>query len=54
MTVETFDKVLDGLAVGGKPKPGTQAPGRHTVEPLGVPTTLREMVGANHDYRGEW
>ena len=37
-----------------EPKPGTQAPGRHTVEPLGGPTTLQEMVGANHDYRGEW
>ena len=54
LTVETFDKVLDGLAVGGRPKPGTQAPGRHTVEPLGGPTTLREMVTENHDYRGEW
>ena len=54
LTAETFDKILDGLAVGGKLKPGTQAPGRHTVEPLGGPTTLREMVDANHDYRGEW
>ena len=54
LTVETFDKVLDGLAVGGKPKPGTQEPGRHTVEPSGGPTTLKEMVDANHDYRGQW
>ena len=37
-----------------EPKPGTQEPGRHTVEPLGGPTTLKEMVDANHDYRGAW
>jgi NADH-quinone oxidoreductase subunit E len=24
------------------------------VEPLGGPTTLKEMVDANHDYRREW
>ena len=54
LTVETFDKVLDGLAVGSRPKTGTQEPGRHTVEPSGGPTTLREMVDANHDYRGQW
>ena len=54
LTAETFDKVLDGLAVGGRPKPGTQEAGRHTIEPSGGPTTLREMVGANHDYRGAW
>ena len=54
LTVETFDKVLDGLAVGAQPKTGTQEPGRHTVEPSGGPTTLKEMVSANHDYRGEW
>ena len=54
LTPETFDKVLDGLAVGGRPKPGTQEAGRHTVEPSGGPTTLKEMVGANQDYRGAW
>ena len=36
------------------PKTGTQEPGRHTSEPLGGPTTLKEMVSANHDYRGDW
>ena len=40
--------------MGRAPKTGTQEPGRHTVEPLGGPTTLREMVTANHDYRGDW
>ncbi|HLQ19009.1 MAG TPA: NAD(P)H-dependent oxidoreductase subunit E, partial [Tabrizicola sp.] len=46
--------ILDALAAGGTPKPGTQEPGRHTVEPLGGPTTLKEMVSGNHDYRGDW
>ena len=54
LTAERFDRVLDGLAVGAVPKTGTQAPGRHTVEPFGGPTTLKEMVSENHDYRGEW
>ena len=46
--------MLDALAKGDTPKAGTQEPGRHTVEPSGGPTTLRQMVDANHDYRGEW
>ncbi|WP_343520596.1 NAD(P)H-dependent oxidoreductase subunit E [Sphingomonas sp.] len=46
--------ILDALAQGQQPKTGTQEPGRHTVEPLGGPTTLKAMVDANHDYRGEW
>jgi NADH-quinone oxidoreductase subunit E len=54
LTPERLDHVLDELAAGRQPKPGTQEPGRHTVEPLGGPTTLKEMVSENHDYRGEW
>lgn len=53
----TYDRtlaILDALATGESPKPGTQEPGRHTVEPLGGPTTLTAMVTENHDYRGEW
>ena len=46
--------ILDALERGESPKTGTQEPGRHTVEPYGGPTTLTAMVGANHDYRGEW
>ncbi len=46
--------ILDALANGQQPKTGTQEPGRHTVEPVGGPTSLKEMVKANHDYRGEW
>ena len=46
--------MLDALAKGEQPKTGTQEPGRHTSEPAGGPTTLTEMVDANHDYRKEW
>ena len=46
--------ILETLGQGGSPKPGTQEPGRHTVEPVGGPTTLKEMVAGNHDYREEW
>jgi NADH-quinone oxidoreductase subunit E len=54
LTPERLDAVLDALAAGKTPKEGTQEPGRHTSEPLGGPTTLKEMVAENHDYRGEW
>jgi len=54
LTAERLDTVLDALAAGKAPKAGTQEPGRHTVEPSGGPTTLKEMVKANHDYRKEW
>lgn len=54
LTVERLDAVLDALAAGESPKEGTQEPGRHTSEPSGGPTTLKEMVDANHDYREEW
>ena len=54
LTPERLGAVLDALAAGEQPEAGTQEPGRHTSEPVGGPTTLREMVDANHDYRGEW
>jgi NADH-quinone oxidoreductase subunit E len=54
LTPDRLNHVLDELAAGRTPKTGTQEPGRHTVEPLGGPTTLKEMVTENHDYRGEW
>jgi NADH-quinone oxidoreductase subunit E len=54
LTPERLDHVLDELAAGRQPKEGTQEPGRHTSEPSGGPTTLKEMVTENHDYRGEW
>ena len=54
LSPESLNKVLDALAAGKQPKAGTQIKGRHTVEPLGGPTTLKAMVKANTDYRGEW
>jgi len=54
LTAERLDSILDELAAGRQPKTGTQEPGRHSVEPVGGPSTLREMVSANHDYRSEW
>jgi len=54
LTAERLDHILDELAAGRQPKTGTQEPGRHTVEPLGGPTTLQEMVAGNHDYRSDW
>lgn len=54
LTAERLDSVLDALAKGEQPKTGTQEPGRRTSEPLGGPTTLKQMVTENHDYRGEW
>ena len=54
LTAERLDAVLDALAAGKTPKPGTQDPARHTVEPVGEPANLAAMVGENHDYRGEW
>ena len=54
LTADRLNHVLDELAAGRNPKAGTQEPGRHTVEPLGGPTSLTAMVTENHDYRGEW
>ena len=54
LTAERIDAVLDALTAGKVPKPGTQEPGRHTSEPVGGPTTLKDMVTENHDYRGDW
>ena len=54
LTAERVNFVLDELAAGREPKPGTQEPGRHTVEPVGALSTLKDMVSENHDYRGEW
>ena len=54
LTPERLNHVLDVLAAGKQPKTGTQDPARHTVEPVDGPTTLKQMVTENHDYRGEW
>ena len=54
LTAERLDAVLDALARGETPKPGTHEPGRHTVEPVGALSTLTAMATEHHDYRGEW
>jgi NADH-quinone oxidoreductase subunit E len=51
---DSTTRILEDLAAGKQPKTGTQLDGRHTVEPYGGPTTLKEMVEANHDYRKDW
>ena len=45
--------ILDALARGETPAPGPQT-GRRASCPEGGPTTLREMVDANVDYRERW
>ena len=54
LTPERLDEILDELAAGKQPKTGTQIEGKRTSEPEGGPTTLKDMVDANHDYRGSW
>lgn len=45
--------VLESLAKGEQPQVGSQT-GRRASCPEGGPTTLKEMVTENHDYRGQW
>jgi NADH-quinone oxidoreductase subunit E len=53
LTLESTTAVLDALARGDTPKPGSQT-GRRTSEPEGGPTTLHRMTERNYDYRGQW
>jgi NADH-quinone oxidoreductase subunit E len=53
LTFDSTTALLDALALGETPKPGPQID-RQTSCPEGGPTTLREMVGENHDYRPQW
>jgi NADH-quinone oxidoreductase subunit E len=50
---DSMTAILSALAAGETPKPGPQID-RQTSCPEGGPTTLKEMVSENHDYRGEW
>jgi NADH-quinone oxidoreductase subunit E len=50
LTFDSMTAILDSLARGETPKPGPQID-RQTSAPEGGPTTLREMVKENHDYR---
>ncbi|MEO8723519.1 MAG: NADH-quinone oxidoreductase subunit NuoE [Sphingobium sp.] len=53
LTFASMTSILDDLAAGKQPKIGPQID-RHTSAPEGGPTTLKEMVSENHDYRGAW
>ncbi|WP_347270803.1 complex I 24 kDa subunit family protein [Rhizorhabdus histidinilytica] len=53
LTFDSMTAVLDTLAAGGQPKIDPQIE-RQTSCPEGGPTTLKEMVAENHDYRGRW
>ena len=50
---DSMTAILEALARGETPKPGPQID-RQTSAPEGGPTTLKEMVSENHDYRGKW
>ena len=55
LTAERLDAVLDALAAGRDAEgrhAGAGAP--HQSSRCGGPTTLKDMVTENHDYRGEW
>ena len=53
LTFDSMTAVLDALARGEQPKPGSQI-GRQTSCPEGGPTTLQRMSERNYDYRGQW
>jgi NADH-quinone oxidoreductase subunit E len=53
LTFDSMTAILDALASGKAPKAGPQI-SRQTSCPEGGPTTLKEMVKENHDYRGQW
>jgi NADH-quinone oxidoreductase subunit E len=53
LTFDTTTTILEALARGEAPQIGPQID-RKTSCPEGGPTTLAEMVGENHDYRGRW
>jgi NADH-quinone oxidoreductase subunit E len=53
LTFESMTAIIEALARGESPKPGPQID-RQTSAPEGGPTTLREMVTENYDYRGRW
>ena len=53
LTFESMTSILDDLAAGKQPKIGPQVE-RKTSCPEGGPSSLKDMVKANHDYRGDW
>jgi NADH-quinone oxidoreductase subunit E len=53
LTFDSMSAILDALANGDTPKPGPQV-ARQTSAPEGGPTSLKEMVDGNYDYRERW
>ena len=53
LTYESTAAILDALARGETPKPGPQVD-RQTCAPIGGPSSLKDMVTENYDYRGQW
>ena len=53
LTYDSMAAILEALATDKPVKIGPQIE-RQTSASEGGPTTLKEMLGANHDYRGEW
>jgi NADH-quinone oxidoreductase subunit E len=53
LTFDSTTAILEALARGESPKPGPQVY-RQTSAPEGGPTSLKEMVAENYDYRGRW
>jgi len=53
LTYESTAAILDSLARGETPKPGPQVD-RQTCAPIGGPSSLKDMVTENYDYRGQW
>ena len=53
LTYESIAAILDALARGETPKPGPQV-NRQTCAPIGGPSSLKDMVTENYDYRGQW
>jgi len=53
LTYGSTTAILEALAKGETPRSGPQID-RQTCAPIGGPSTLKEMVTENHDYRGEW
>ena len=53
LTAKSMGAILDALAKGQTPKPGSQID-RQTSSPEGGPTTLKKMAERNYDYRGQW
>ena len=53
LTFESMTAILEALAKGKQPKVGPQVK-RQTSCAEGGPTSLKEMVKENHDYRSRW